>query len=180
MIVTTQIQRCEQTNVGRTIYLTTTIKSSVGLMNTITSQFNSSVEKLKTIDGIVYSLSFQPVTTALIEYSLAHGPNSFGLDTKTGSLINVLIIATWAKKEDDSTIEKAGLALIEQIDELAASGNLSVPFKLLTYAYPGQDVIGGYGQASVKALEAVSQKYDPEGFFQKAVPGGFKLPRRQE
>lgn len=145
-------------------------------MNTVTSQFNSSLESLKSIAGIVYSLSFQPVTTALIVNSLAHGPNSFGLHPKDGSLINILIIATWANKEDDSTMENAGLTFIKQIDELAASRNLSVPFKLLTYAHPGEDVIGGYGQANVNALKAVSAKHDPKGFFQKAVPGGFKLP----
>ena len=170
-----QVEHGIQADILRTIYLTTTIKSNTDLMNAITSKFNGSLESLKSIDGIVYSLSFQPVTTALITNSLAHGPNSFGLDPNTGSLINILILATWAKKRDDSRIENAGLAFIKQIDELAASRNLSVPFKLLTYAYPGEDVIGGYGQASVEVLKAVSKKYDPEGFFQKAVPGGFKL-----
>ena len=89
--------------------------------------------------------------------------------------MNVLILATWADKQDDATVEAAGLAFIDQIDQLARSRGLSVAFKLLTYAYPGQDVIGSYGKVSEDALNAVSGKYDPERFFQKAVPGGFKL-----
>lgn len=144
-------------------------------MNTITTQFNASIEPLKGVGGIVYSLSFQPVTKALIVNSVAHGSNSFGLDPSVGSLINVLILATWANQQDDSTIEKAGLEFIEQVDALAKDRDLGVPFKLLSYAYPGQNVIESYGPASVDKLNAVSAKYDPDGLFQKGVPGGFKL-----
>jgi hypothetical protein len=36
-------------------------------------------------------------------------------------------------------------------------------------------IIAGYGEESVSKLRATSKKYDPEGLFQKAVPGGFKL-----
>lgn len=30
------------------------------------------------------------------------------------------------------------------------------------------------------ALQAVSRKYDPTGFFQRTVPGGFKISRLSE
>ena len=89
--------------------------------------------------------------------------------------MNVLILATWAKKQDDATVERAGLAFVGQIDQLAQSRGLGVAYKLLTYAYPGQDVIGSYGQESETTLKAVSRKYDPKGFFQKAIPGWFKV-----
>ncbi|KAF7879031.1 hypothetical protein EAF04_000231 [Stromatinia cepivora] len=33
----------------------------------------------------------------------------------------------------------------------------------------------GYGDEMKSSLQAVSKKYDPEGFFQTVVPGGFKI-----
>lgn len=45
----------------------------------------------------------------------------------------------------------------------------------LNYADKGQEVIRGYGEGNRKELRRVSKVYDPEGVFQKAVVGGFKL-----
>lgn len=38
-----------------------------------------------------------------------------------------------------------------------------------------QDPIGSYGANNKQKMQEVSKKYDPEGVFQKAVVGGFKL-----
>jgi hypothetical protein len=45
------------------------------------------------------------------------------------------------------------------------------------YAYPycaatRQDPIDGYGAAVMTVTREVSEKYDPDGIFQKQVPGG--------
>lgn len=48
-------------------------------------------------------------------------------------------------------------------------------FLYLNYADQGQDVIAGYGEGNQMELRRVSRVYDPEGVFQKAVVGGFKL-----
>ena len=159
----------------RTIYITTTIRPSLTLLITIAEQFTASIDELKPIAGLVYSLSFQPLTTSLLTASQAHSPNSFGLHPKDGPLLNVLILASWANKADDGTVERAALAFIKQIDQLAQEGGVSVEYKLLTYTYPGQDVIGSYGKANVDMLRSVSEKYDPQGVFQKGTPGGFKV-----
>lgn len=50
-----------------------------------------------------------------------------------------------------------------------------MPYKLLIYTFPGQDVIGSIGAVSKGDLQAVNKKYDPPGFLQKTVPGGLKL-----
>ena len=39
-----------------------------------------------------------------------------------------------------------------------------------------EHVFDGYSAESLEQLKEASKKYDPEGFFQKVVPGGFKLP----
>jgi len=48
-------------------------------------------------------------------------------------------------------------------------------FLYLNYADQGQGVIAGYGEGNRMELRRVSRVYDPEGVFQKAVVGGFKL-----
>jgi len=45
------------------------------------------------------------------------------------------------------------------------------------YAADFQDPMTGYGLRSLAFMREVSRKYDPQGIFQKQVPGGFKLLR---
>jgi hypothetical protein len=54
----------------------------------------------------------------------------------------------------------------------AAGGNGWV---YLNYAGSWQDPLGSYGPKNVGFMKKVSAKYDPKGFWQKRVPGGFKL-----
>lgn len=51
----------------------------------------------------------------------------------------------------------------------------------MNYAYTSQDPIGSYGEENKAELQRVSNRYDPQGLFQKGVPGGFKLfPQKLE
>ncbi|KAK8877503.1 FAD-binding protein [Apiospora arundinis] len=43
------------------------------------------------------------------------------------------------------------------------------------YADNSQSPYKSWGADSVSKLQAASRKYDPEGVFQKRVPGGFKV-----
>ncbi|KAF5025655.1 hypothetical protein F66182_2261 [Fusarium sp. NRRL 66182] len=47
----------------------------------------------------------------------------------------------------------------------------------MNYASPEQDVIGSYGRDNVYFLKQTAAKYDPYGFFQHRVPGGWKVSR---
>ena len=49
-------------------------------------------------------------------------------------------------------------------------------FEYLNYANQAQDPISTYGRKNVGNLRAAATRYDPHGFFQRQVPGGFKLP----
>jgi len=50
-------------------------------------------------------------------------------------------------------------------------------FQYLNYAHPDQHPLESYGADNLQHLEEASRKFDPEGVFQKLVPGGFKLGR---
>jgi hypothetical protein len=38
-----------------------------------------------------------------------------------------------------------------------------------------QSIYLGYGAKNHERLQAIAQKYDPSGFFQTFMPGGFKV-----
>jgi hypothetical protein len=47
----------------------------------------------------------------------------------------------------------------------------------LNYAGANQDPLGSYGPENVAFMKKVAAEYDPKGFWQKMIPGGFKLQR---
>ena len=155
--------------------MTLTIKTDVDLMKTIADRFNTSIESLKSTAGLVYSLSYQPLTTALLANSAARGLKSFRLYPNDGPLMLILLAGSWTNAKDDKKIINAQRANTYGIDELAKSRALAMPYKLLIYTFPGQDVIGSIGAVSKGDLQAVNKKYGPPGFLQKTVPGGLKL-----
>jgi hypothetical protein len=65
--------------------------------------------------------------------------------------------------------------LIKAIEAAAKKKELNVEYKFTNYCFTGQDPITGYEKKSKKRLQIASEKYDPEGFFQKIVPEEFKL-----
>ena len=64
---------------------------------------------------------------------------------------------------------------IEQIDTAAAANETGHPWRYLNYCAEWQRPFESYGQENLRFLQRVSRKYDPEGLFQEACIGGFKL-----
>jgi hypothetical protein len=82
---------------------------------------------------------------------------------------------TWDKPSDDAVFTKAAKDTMAEI--LAAGEELGVnnPYIYLNYANKDQDVLSGYGDANKAYMAEISAKYDPNGVFQKLVPGGWKI-----
>lgn len=68
-------------------------------------------------------------------------------------------------------------ATVEALRAYSASLAGHSTYLYMNYANPGQDVIGSYGTKNVQFLARTADKYDPEGFFQTRVPGGWKVSR---
>jgi hypothetical protein len=77
--------------------------------------------------------------------------------------------------EEDAIIFESMQRVIDRTDDLARKRGLAHPFKYANYAQPGARVFEGYGKEQLKFLRRVSKKVDPEGVWQRLVPGGFKL-----
>jgi hypothetical protein len=65
--------------------------------------------------------------------------------------------------------------VIADIETAAKAAGTYNEFIYLNYADPQQKPFDGYGAANKARLQSVAQKYDPTGFFQTAMPGGFKV-----
>lgn len=68
-------------------------------------------------------------------------------------------------------------AMIQRIEAFSSSVGSNEDFIYLNYADTTQDPLGSYGAANVEHIRQVANKYDPHGFFQRRVPGGFKIDR---
>lgn len=102
-------------------------------------------------------------------------PNSLGLSPGTGSQVLALQTIQWSRPADDAVINSAAREIWQRADALAERMGMNRRWLYLNYAAEDQDPIASYGADNVERLKATSRKFDPEGLFQKNVPGGFKL-----
>jgi len=88
-----------------------------------------------------------------------------GASVKNGNdAIAALVKARWSE-------------LTISLKEFAAKEGGTADFLYLNYADLSQDPLGSYGADNVEFMRDVASQYDPHGFWQKRVPGGFRLSR---
>ena len=143
------------------------------MLNATFQNWNASIEGIKDIPGIIWTISLEPLPPAI--YKKGASANSMGLGDRTESLVVTLLTVTHTEAADDERVEKAARALLDAIAADAQKLNGLDPFIYLNYAGGWQDPIAGYGQASIDRLKQASRDYDPRGIFRRHVPGGFKL-----
>lgn len=68
-------------------------------------------------------------------------------------------------------------ATVQKVITYAKTVQASEEFIYLPYAKAGQDPLGSYCSNNVHYMKEVSKHYDPERFFQRMVPGVFKIDR---
>jgi hypothetical protein len=123
------------------------------------------------------SITIQPLTPATTSRAASQGGNSLGLDDSKTALVLCLVGATWDNPADDEAVNSLAKQVNDRIVAESKRRGLWNRWVYLNYASQWQDPIQGYGIANKLELQSVSQKYDPAGFFQKRVAGGFKLFR---
>jgi hypothetical protein len=78
----------------RQLFVTGTYSNSAKMMSAIFDIANSTVQSLG-VPNIAYSLSFQPMPTAITSKAASRGGNSLGLSASDGNLFNLLLTASW-------------------------------------------------------------------------------------
>jgi len=155
--------------------MTTTVKADIATLQAATDLYEWGIEPLKSCRDIFLSLTLEPYSLSLLQKSATQGGNVLGLEPTLGPLVSVLLLAFWESREDDERILTRLRETLDEIDRDAAGRGTLVPFKYLNYAADFQDPIGSYGDENVLKLRNASKRYDPDGLFQKGVPGGWKL-----
>ena len=160
---------------GRELFFTTSVLEDAELMVDIHDVWLNAMNELQSVPGMLVSLVFQPVTTALLNNSLQRGGNSLDLSVSDGPCVICLIDTIHAGASSDEIVISTIPNLIAQIELLAESRKLASQYRFINYGHKDQKILESYGAASVEKLAAASKKYDLIQFFQKNNPGGYKI-----
>ncbi|KAF7898524.1 hypothetical protein EAF00_004970 [Botryotinia globosa] len=161
----------------RQIFATTSFRFSVAHLQEVYALLKSAATSVEDIKGMRWTLKYWRLHDSITAKSRASGGNSTGLDTSQGSIVLCILNYSWEDKSDDERMDGTARRFIEEVDESSKSTGLFNRYKYINYSAGHQDPISGYGDEMKSNLQAVSKKYDPEGFFQTGVPGGFKILR---
>ncbi|KAI1503598.1 FAD-binding domain-containing protein [Biscogniauxia marginata] len=159
------------------VKMSTTVKADTEILEYAIETYRVSFEKLKGVENLLFSITFEPLPISIIEQSIVRGGNSLGLKPSDGPLVVVLFYTSWDSPSDDEKVYDVNKTALKDIDDEAQRKDVSAPYRYLNYAFTYQDPMSSYGPESKAHLQAVSAKYDPEGFFQAAGAGPFKLPK---
>lgn len=165
--------------VSRQYWASITIKPDVPLMEAFHKKWLATLAKVKDTEGCIFSFGFHSLTKALLKASEEAGGNAMNIPLSDGPLFIVLINPIWKQASDDEHIFSEVGGLVTELRELAREKGLLHRYIFTNYGFSKDDVIAGYGEESVSRLREASKKYDPEGVFQKSVPGGFKLSAKR-
>lgn len=130
--------------------------------------WESGITALSNVQGLDVQLLIQP-------QPVTNGTNSLGLPAGKQDIVLGALTAAYDLSNDTALVRETIRMIYDQQLALLKQQGVYLDFQYLNYADPSQDPIGSYGAANVAALQATSEKYDPDGFFQTGVPGGFKL-----
>ncbi|KAJ5050759.1 uncharacterized protein L3040_002630 [Drepanopeziza brunnea f. sp. 'multigermtubi'] len=161
----------------RSIWYTLSFHNTHDMIQHATTVYDTIVAELadQAPGAINVIFVYQPLPTQFAT-RVPPGTNVLGLDTSlTQNSILFQLQALVGTAEDESRMDARLAEATAEIEAYAKATGQDTPFRYLNYANPSQDPIGSYGAENVAFLREVSAKYDPEGFFQKKVTGGFKL-----
>jgi FAD/FMN-containing dehydrogenase len=136
--------------------------------------YNNSVASIRNLTRVTWTVIIEPLPPQI--YARGAAKNALGLDGKTQSLAVCLVSPSWTDPSQNEQIYALARDLIDTIENKAKKLGVYDPYIYLNYAAPWQDVIVGYGPASVSRLQKLKAEVDPNNVFQRLVPGGFKIP----
>ncbi|KAK2809499.1 hypothetical protein FQN50_003767 [Emmonsiellopsis sp. PD_5] len=160
---------------NRNIFLTITFENDADMYRKAVDISNSHLKPFLDTPGLIWSLLFQPIPTVVTDVSKQTGGNVLGLENNKKNQILYLLYLTWTDEADDEALHTAAYDTIDEIKAESIKAGKASPYIYLNYAGEFQDVITGYGPENAAKLAALSAKYDPNGVFQKLVPGGWKV-----
>ncbi|KAL5335968.1 hypothetical protein BJX70DRAFT_401024 [Aspergillus crustosus] len=93
------------------------------------------------------------------------------------AMLNVAWDYSWDDPADDNLFYSLAASARNTLDSYAKLSGNYIEYIYLNYADRTQNPLAGYGADNLDFLRSVAAKYDPQGVFQRLVPGGFKVSR---
>lgn len=159
----------------RQVFATTTIKNDPATLAAAHAAYCDAIASIRRVNikGLVWTLVLQPL---LPDWVRKGDANPLGLDGGIDEpLVIVSFTVNWAECRDDDFVQTITRRTVEQIDAAAAANKTGHRYRYLNYCAQWQRPFEAYGGENWRFLQGVSRRYDPEGLFQKACVGGFKL-----
>lgn len=160
---------------ARKAWWTATIKPDIQTVTSAVDIFNSGVERIKQVKGVIPVIMLQPLSSTTMEMTNKDGGNALGLDASEGPLLVILLSAVWSDGADDALVQDAMNDIIGGISDDAQRRGTFNRFKYMNYASEFQTVVPSYGDQNRERLVEIADQYDPHGVFQRLQPGHFKL-----
>ncbi|KAH0492642.1 hypothetical protein TgHK011_007587 [Trichoderma gracile] len=138
--------------------------------------FQNSISSLKGVENVTWAFTLEPIVPAILTQSQATGGNVLGLDNTTlpGLALGVFS-ATWQDPAKDKQVYDASDKFLQKVTDVAKKAKVLQQYVDVNYAGRKQNPIASFGVANYAFLKQVAKQVDPNGVFQKLVPGGFKL-----
>lgn len=184
--------------------MTCTFQNDEEVLNKVVELFRGTVENLNGTSGTWnFGNQYHPIPKIYAQHSVEKGGNVLGLERASSNLVRksfslpvgdshwalsrrilmpkvlpcavMLTLVQWDDAENDETFINANKQLIDDVIAHSRSVDKADDWLYLNYAWQTQDVLNSYGLDNVAKMRAASAKYDPDGVFQRLVPGGFKL-----
>lgn len=133
-------------------------------------------ESMTSIDDLVTSLAFVPITERFLTVSEKNGGDPMAVDPSQAPYIQAEQTLLWSNSADDEKIVQFLSNFNANItDQLSGLDNVLSSYLYLNYADDTQAVFAGYPAANTDRLKEIRASYDPEMTFTDLMPGGWKV-----
>lgn len=115
----------------RVVKTSTTVKADTRILEYSVETYRASLEKLRGVGNLLFSMTFEPLAVSMMEQSIARGGNSLGLKPSNGPLVVVLFYTSWDNSNDDGVVYNVNKVALENIDNEAQSKELVYELSIL-------------------------------------------------
>jgi hypothetical protein len=156
------------------LFWTGTYGVSAKLLEKMFDAVNATIYDFDVPEGILWDIALEPLPTVFTAHGA--GENSLGTSPSDGNSMIMLLSGLWPDSSANDKVHAKAAQLMKRVNKAAKEMGLLKEFVYANYADSSQQPLERYGKRNVVFLRETARKYDPEGVFQRRVPGGFKLP----
>ncbi|KAI1740505.1 FAD-binding domain-containing protein [Xylaria scruposa] len=163
----------------RNIWFTLTFKNDEKTLAKAVELHGKLVEEMKaeSPDGdFETQCFFQPLPAVIGQHGRERGGNILGIDKQEENAVILLGSLAVNGLDQEALGRKKMMAWKDDLELYSMEADTFISYRYMNYADASQDVVTSYGTENVRQMLAISRAYDPDGVFQRRVPGGFKIP----